>query len=334
MNKRDDKPKLAINYLEQFAPKGVVASMDGPALGAFVLLLQNSWTEEPPCSLPHDETHLAFIARTRDWAQVRPALLAVWKPDPSGRLLNSQAREIYDALAAEVAAFSEKQRRASNARWAKESGPNMPRDPGGMPVASRRDSGGIPVASSGRSAPSLRSESLHALLPQRSNEQNESERSAGRGEVIGMVGEGARAHEARLLQDWRITQIHRLAGQAMERWRAAGICKAPTSKAREISLAEKLKPAIVATAIHLVDEKAKAESALGRRDFNAFGYFVALLGLSEKTAHRGPIEPLLHIASHWSEQREKIMPAIRAQAAIDSRRQMNEPSATAQAGGA
>lgn len=337
MTKREDKPRLAINDLERYAPAGVVAAMDAAALGAFVRLLGHAWNEEPPCSLPADESTLELVARTREWSQVRPALLAVWKPDPSGRLINSQARAIYDALAAEVAAFSEKQRRASQARWSKPSGPIMPRDPGGMPVASRRDSGGMPAGSSVRSAPSLRSESFNAPLPQRPSPEAESERpserTAGREEVIGMVGEGARAIEARLLLDWRITHSQAIAEKALERWRKAGICKAPVSKATEIAMAPKMKPAIVETAVLKTDDKHKLELDAGHKDFNAYAYFVSLLGLTEKSARRGPIEPYLHIANHWSKRREEVMPAIRMQAAIDLRKLNPTTSTAARVGG-
>lgn len=325
-------PSLPIDDLERFAARGVVASMDAAALGAFVRLLSYAWREQPPCTLPADDATLAFVARSHEWDRVRPSLLVAFVPstDHPGRLINRQAREIFDSLAAEVAAFSEKQRRASQARWGK------PADPGGMPVGSHRDASGMPAGSSARSAPSLRSESSSLSLP-RSQSTNESSRSSERSEsegtVIAQLGDRARAIGDERIGDWKRRQSLELLQKAIAGWRNSGLSEYPISNASKLASGPHSDPARVQAVL----EDIAGQIAAGKMR-NPVGYLLCGLALAaNRNGATRPAEIPLQLAQKWAAaeaSQRKTFETVNAIQAAANRIRAAQPSITAQAGGA
>lgn len=341
MTKHDaTTPPLCLANLERFAAPGVVASFDALALGAFTRLLSHSWNQEPPCSLPADDRLLAGIARTTapgEWERVKPSLLLAFVPehqlpDPAQgnrtRLVNAVARAIFDQLAAEAAAFSEMQSRKSRARWHDKGRP----DPNGMPPGSRRDASGMPPAS----APSLRSESPSLSL-HRSSLANESDRSSGRsegeGDVLGQLGERARAIEDEKIAEWRREHALDLLQKAIVDWREQGLTRCPVTKASEIARGPWSEPARVQAVIE--DAKARVlEGGMG----NPVGFLLCGLGLAPN--RRGitrPAEIPLLVARAWAEKeagRRKTLKIAAAVLAVGNASRTSQPGNVAQAGGA
>lgn len=332
-------PPLILDDLERFAAPGLVASMDAMTLGAFVRLLSYAWQQEPPCSLPADEGLLAFVARTTapgEWERVRPVILLAFSPNPNHqlpdpvngdrtRLVNAVARGIFDQIAAERQSVSEAQRAKANARWKK------PPDAGGMPAASP----GMPVASIRHPAPSVRFDSSLSL--DRSIQTNESPRSSERpeseGNVIAQLGDRARAIGDERIADWKRRQVLDLLQKAIVGWRNLGLTDYPISSAGRLASGEWSEPARVEAVLEDI-----AGQIAAKRMRNPVGYLLCGLGLAENSKRvLRPAEIPLQLAQKWAAaeaSHRKTLEAVSAIQAAANRIRSQQPSPTAQAGGA
>lgn len=347
MTMQDDIPDLnaSTNELARYAPSGLVDCMDAEQLGAFTRLLQHSWRETPPCSLPCDEGELALVARTDRWERVRPVILRAFKPDQlpgSTRLVNAVALEIFNALCLKKANASQSGQAAARARWSAKPAQPMRSASDSHATRMRSASDPHPVRIA---APSLRSESSpEAPAPLRSSSPDESKRSAERTEsadsVIANLGAGARAQELlteKHFANWCIERSTFLLEQALADWNRKGLCEVPLTKAREMARHQGATPPVVETAISIANgEIERRERTCGGKaiDFKPFGKLVVLLGQRRSGENLPPIEPTLWIRKKWEQQFIEARATCRAQSAIDLRRMTTNVSNAARAGGA
>lgn len=82
------KPPYFPFYVNDFAADGKVEAMTTEEVGAYILLLCKAWMEEPPGTIPNDDTVLARWARLTvpRWMRIRKAVLAPFSKGDDGRL--------------------------------------------------------------------------------------------------------------------------------------------------------------------------------------------------------------------------------------------------------
>ncbi len=85
-------------YPADFSSDGKVESMTTAAVGAYILLLCKSWREDPPASIPNDDTILARWARMNsvEWAECKPMVLAAFTLGKDNRWHQKRLRLEYD----------------------------------------------------------------------------------------------------------------------------------------------------------------------------------------------------------------------------------------------
>lgn len=100
--------------------------MSAEEFGAFSLLAYHSWREDPPCSIPNDDSTLARIARLSDerWAACKHRVLAAFTSGSASRLYHKELRQIYDKLRRKHAARVSAANVAINSRYKKPNGMN------------------------------------------------------------------------------------------------------------------------------------------------------------------------------------------------------------------
>lgn len=100
--------------------------MSAEEFGAFSLLAYHSWREDPPCSIPNDDSTLARIARLSDerWAECKHRVLAAFTSGSASRLYHKELRQTYDKLRRKHAARVSAANVAINSRYKKPNGMN------------------------------------------------------------------------------------------------------------------------------------------------------------------------------------------------------------------
>ncbi len=311
--------------LDRLADAGVADGLSTLEVGALYRLVRFAWRQEPPCSLPGEDSSLAMVARVTDeeWSRIKPRILlalAVTQTAPpphgmaggsTGRLLLGHTRRVYDDLAARTAKTAA-DKRAAGLASARARGSTC-----STAVQQPSNSRSTPVAAS----PSLRSSSGSAPTLQRSSPQSaiqsaQSERS-GADDVIAVLGDGARAILAEKVSAWRREHSMRLIQDALVKWRAAGLTTCPVSKASEIASGEHSDPARVEYLIGEADAMIAQERARGRR-CNPVGLVIAGLGMSEKRRGR-PADVPMFVADRWSKLQASTLQMLEAQAALSAK---------------
>ncbi len=313
--------------LDGLLAAGVADGLTTLEVGALYRLVRFAWRQDPPCSLPGEDSSLAMVAGVTDeeWSRLRPRILlalAVTQTAPpthgpaggsTGRVSLGHTRRIYDDLAAR-AAKNAADKRAAGLASARSRGSTC--STGAEQVLNRCSA---PVAA----APSLRSSSLSIPAPtlQRSSHQSaiqsaQSERSSGE-DVIAVLGEGARAILAEKVSAWRREQSLRLLQEAIAKWRAAGLTTCPVSKSSEIAAGEHSDPARVEYLIGEADAMIAQEQARGRR-CNPVGLVIAGVGLSEKRRGR-PADVPMFVSERWAKLQASTLQLLEAQAALSAK---------------
>lgn len=306
---------------------GLIALADGCSAietGALFRLVRFAWLQEPPCTLPDDDSSLAVVAGVTDdeWSRLRARLLmalaATHTAPPSrgmaggstGRLLLGHARRAYDELAA-MAAKTAADKRAAGLASARARGGT-----GSTAVEQPLNRCLPPVAA----APSLRSSSLHSPTLHRSSggaiQSAPPERSSDE-DVIAVVGERARAILASKAAAWNREQSLRMLQKAISRWRADGLTTCPVLKAGELANSRHAEPARVESLIEEADGLVERERAKGGR-CNPVGFVMHGLGESEKS--RGRPSPIpLFVSERWAKLQAGTLQMLEAQAALSAR---------------
>jgi len=107
-------------YVSDFLASSKVDLMSTRAVGAYVLLLCKSWHQNPPATIPDDDSVLARWSRLslEDWRDVRGEVLGAWSAE-NGRLKQPRLREEYDQLVSERRKKSEGGKRSAEVRASK-----------------------------------------------------------------------------------------------------------------------------------------------------------------------------------------------------------------------
>lgn len=302
---------------DRFVESGVADGLSSLEVGSLIRLVRFAWQQDPPCSLPGEDSSLAMVARVTDeeWSRMRPRLLLALAATgclPGGRLLLQHARRVYDDLAAR-AAKTAADKRAAGLASARARGSTC-----STAAEQPFDSRSTPVAA----APSLRSSSHSVSAPtlqrpsQSADPSAQSERSGGE-DVIAVLGEGARAILAEKVTTWRREQSLRLLQDAIARWRTAGLTTCPITKAGELADGRHAEPARVESLIEEADGLVAQEKAKGKR-CNPVGFVMHGLGESEKS--RGRPSPIpLFVSERWAKLQASTLQVLEAQAALSAK---------------
>lgn len=299
-----------------FVEGGVADGLSALEVGALIRLVRFAWRQDPPCSLPGEDSSLAMVARVtnEEWVRIRPRLLlalAATGCTPGGRLLLQHARRVYDDLAAR-AAKTAADKRAAGLASARARGSSC-----STAVQQPFNSCSTAVAA----APSLRSLTpstpapmLPRSSPQSATPSAQSERPE---DVIAVLGERARALQAETVSAWRRREALRLLQDAIARWRAAGLTTCPVTKASDLADGPHSEPARVEALIEEADALIAQEKSRGR-GCNPVGFVISGLGLSEKRAGRPAVIPLF-VADRWAKRQASVLRLSEAQAALNAK---------------
>lgn len=331
--------------LEMFAHPTLLQRLSASELGAVVALLQTAWAEDPPCTLPDDQTFLAMVARTTDseWAVIRNRVLATLHAaaGASGRLVITVAQRVYQDSQSRQAERSSTRSAAAKARWGQRAAEPPP--PAEQPEASAevrqagraaqsvhprtaRATGDPPMHmhalaskthASASPANALRSSSPpeSALTLERSTERENSERSDG--EVIAQLGAGARALLEDRLRTWRRQKSQAMLEDAITRWTKSGLTTFPLVRAAELASSAHALPARVESVIAAADLiVTKAVGGAGRKP-NPIGMVIEGLGAGSRSTR--PWEIPLQAHARWEQLERETLRMAEAQAAIDQR---------------
>lgn len=106
-------------YIDDFLSSDDVRAMSVAEIGAYVLLLCTAWGQEPPATLPDDDTRLARWAQMtpEEWAKSRPAVLAPWRPAGNGRLVSPRLKREHEEMQRASRAKQEAGRSGAAVRW-------------------------------------------------------------------------------------------------------------------------------------------------------------------------------------------------------------------------
>lgn len=304
---------------------GIAETLSTLEVGALYRLVRFAWRQDPPCSLPGEDTSLAMVARVTDeeWARLKPRLFLALAVTPAAlhhaggsteRLSLGHTRRVFEELAAKAAAISRQRSIAGRGNAKSERAVNEP-------LTGRQRA--VDEPSSARSAaPSLRSSSVFAPSlqgspPQSANPSAQSERSSGEEDVIAVLGEGARAILVEKLASWRREKSTKMLQDAIAKWRAAGLTTCPVQKASEMAEGVYAEPARVEWLITDADAKIAAMNK-GERHCNPVAVLIAGLGQSEKTRNR-PADIPLFVAERWCKEEADSLQLMRAQAALNAK---------------
>lgn len=310
--------------LAPYVPDGALDGVSALEEGIIARLVRRAWRASPPCTLVEDDVQLAAFAGVvqAEWATARTRVLAVFDRVPPGLLVARRALERYNELAAV---------RAVRAAAGKASGVSRRRPNGN--TSSTRVEHVLNICSTGavsKERAHARSAPDRALAPSRSPE-NEISLSAPEGAVIASLGARARALGDERVTEWRRKQSLALLTDAIARWRAAGLVTFPTQKAAELAAGPWSDPARVETAIATADAFVADRKAQGR-PANPIGRVINALGLSQDGARR-LVEPYAALARKWDDKLVMYNAALRAQAALDARREVVSKGSVTTSGG-
>jgi uncharacterized protein YdaU (DUF1376 family) len=116
---KPDHPPAFQFYPQDFASDSKVEAMSTEAVGAYILLLCKAWREEPPGSLPDDDSVLARWARLNPdrWAEIRPSVLAPFTLGTDSRWHQKRMRSIYSDMLKRRKSRSSAGSAGAAARW-------------------------------------------------------------------------------------------------------------------------------------------------------------------------------------------------------------------------
>ena len=85
-----------------------VEAMSTEQVGCYTLLICRAWRQNPPCTIPNDDSKLAAWVRLSKerWTELRSGVLCCFTPTQDGRLLQKRLRSEYDKIRARYDAFS------------------------------------------------------------------------------------------------------------------------------------------------------------------------------------------------------------------------------------
>jgi uncharacterized protein YdaU (DUF1376 family) len=106
-------------YVTDFMSSGKVTAMTTAAVGAYILLLCQAWSEEPPASIPNDDVTLARWARMSsvDWAECRESVLAAFTLGKDNRWHQKRLRLEHDKFRNQFARKSLSGKKGADKRW-------------------------------------------------------------------------------------------------------------------------------------------------------------------------------------------------------------------------
>lgn len=109
-------------YPKQWLGDDRVLSMDWDARGMHMHFMCIAWQQEPPCTIPADETVLRkWCGNPKRWRKVKNQILAAWKLI-DGRYVQDGLLRVYE----KSAKYSESRQQAARSRWhGKEKDPSI-----------------------------------------------------------------------------------------------------------------------------------------------------------------------------------------------------------------
>lgn len=116
---KPDHPPAFPFYPNDFASDSRVEAMSTEAVGAYILLLCKAWREEPPGTLPDDDSTLARWARlTPDrWTELRSTVLAPFTLGTDSRWHQKRMRRVFSELIARRKVRTTAGKAGADARW-------------------------------------------------------------------------------------------------------------------------------------------------------------------------------------------------------------------------
>jgi uncharacterized protein YdaU (DUF1376 family) len=105
-------------FLRRFTADKHVQSMDGVAVGAYMLLLIIAWDESPVGSIPDDDAQLQRWSRLSPemWEKVRSPVRSCWEARDDGRLHQKRMQAVYREVIADIRKRSRAGKIAARAR--------------------------------------------------------------------------------------------------------------------------------------------------------------------------------------------------------------------------
>jgi len=121
-------------YVQDFLSSIDVQSMNVTEIGAYFLLLINSWIQEEPCFLPNDDKKLKSITKLSDtqWDSYKSTILAKFK-EKGDKLFNPKLLKIYQEKQEILKTKIEGGKKGAKIRWS--SHKTDDRSPNGYPMA-------------------------------------------------------------------------------------------------------------------------------------------------------------------------------------------------------
>ncbi len=115
----DNRPPYFPLYVKDFYSSGTVTAMSAAAVGAYILLLCQAWSEEPPASIPNNDTVLARWAHmdSVEWAENKAMVLAAFTLGRDNRWHQKRLRVEYDKFRSQSAARSIAGKKGAKTRW-------------------------------------------------------------------------------------------------------------------------------------------------------------------------------------------------------------------------
>lgn len=111
-----EKPPYFPLYVLDLVGDDAVEAMTTEAFGAYMLLLCKAWHQEPPGTIPNDDSVLARWSRVSPerWQELRQMVFAAFKPCKGGkRLMQKRMVKEYEKLVSKLKVLSEAGRRGA-----------------------------------------------------------------------------------------------------------------------------------------------------------------------------------------------------------------------------
>lgn len=357
MSRNASIPILGLDHASYANPR-LCALLSTTELGALVRLIQFSWYEVPPCTLPSAPAALAQIAGLAEgeWALIEGRLLGALGavdftlPEGTPSLSLTIARELYDREAAKRRAALQQRATARAGRAASRERALSGPDPGQNWARTGPENRGSGVASGVSSRPRTREalERSNSYIQQkRSSAQHpatsiETADPLDRSAIAGAIYDGLEAAAEAKVRIWRATQARELLKAACVAWASKGMLKDAQGRVRDdwqddvarIASVPHVTPAAMELAIGRCN--VAASQAPAGTFTKALGYVIRALG-----AFRGgkPLEPYLTdqpVVDRWAAIERKLFDASKALAAAegaatrfdDARKRLSPPTPT------
>lgn len=116
---QEQRPPYFPFYPADFASDPNVEAMTTEAVGAYILLLCKSWSQEPPGSIPNNDVILARWARLDDdrWDRCKPEVLAAFELRTDERFHQKRLRLEFDKFRQNARKRSQAGKAGADARW-------------------------------------------------------------------------------------------------------------------------------------------------------------------------------------------------------------------------